>query len=68
LFDQSSSSGFNDKLVWSIGMGHGFPPLPPQHVSKGPFAAPNSRKKWSGREKMRQPNQAGPKNRDQAQD
>src|SRR5712692_9258503 len=45
-------------------MRHGLAAFPPQYVGKAPFAAPKSRKKRSGREKMGQPNQAGPKNGD----
>src|SRR5712691_2831265 len=48
-------------------MRHGLAAFPPQHVGKAPLAAPNNRKKRSGREKMRQPNQAGPKKRDPGQ-
>src|SRR2546430_10060861 len=50
-----------------IRMGLGFAAFTAQHVGKTSLSAPDRRKKRSGREKMGQRNQAGPKNRDRDQ-
>ena len=46
----------------------GFPSFASKDVGKAALSAPDRRKKWRGREKVRQRDESGPKYRDQAQD